>query len=134
MEETIPNENISHSDNQSALVSDQQGKLRQCVEAARDKKAQDLIVLDVRKISSFTDYFVICHGESHRQVGAVARHVEEKMKEVGYKPLGIEGYGEEQWILMDFGDIVVHVFLKSIRDFYDLERLWADAPLIAVDE
>ncbi|HNR12179.1 MAG TPA: ribosome silencing factor [Thermodesulfobacteriota bacterium] len=113
---------------------DRKAKLRCALQAAFDQKAQELIVLNVSTLSSFTDYFVICHGESHRQVGGIARHIEEKMRSAGYKPLGIEGSTEGQWILMDYDDVVIHVFLKSVREFYDLERLWMDAPRVTLDD
>lgn len=86
------------------------------------------------QFSSFTDYFVICDGQSSRQVKAIARHIKEKAGEAGFEPLGIEGYTEGQWVLLDYGEIVIHIFHKPIREFYDLERLWVDAPRIAIDE
>ena len=92
------------------------------------------MALKVTKLSSFADYFLICHGDSNRQVRGVARHIEEKMKNAGFLPLGIEGLKEGNWILMDYGNIIIHIFQKPIREFYDLERLWTDAPRIDLDE
>ena len=113
---------------------DFQKKFRCCIQAALDKKAEDLVVLEVAKFSSFTDYFIICHGHSTRQVKGIARHIEEKVGEAGFEPLGVEGYNEGKWILMDYNDIIVHIFQKPIRDFYDLERLWIEAPRIEIDK
>ena len=113
---------------------DSKEKFRCCIKAALDKKAEDLVILKVAQFSSFTDYFLICHGQSIRQVKGIARHIEEKAGETGFEPLGIEGYTEGNWVLMDYNDIVIHVFHKPIREFYDLERLWIEAPRIEIDE
>lgn len=101
-----------------------------CVRAALEKKAYDLVLLDVQKITSFTAYFLICSGRSDRQVQAIARSIEEDLKKIGVRPLGIEGFERGKWILMDYDDVVVHVFLDPIRKFYDLEGLWLDAPRV----
>jgi ribosome-associated protein len=99
-------------------------------QVAADKKALDVAVLDMREISSITDYFVICSGGSERQVQAIADAIDEQMSQSGVRCLGIEGYREGRWVLMDYGDLIVHVFSKEMREFYDLERLWANAPKI----
>lgn len=101
-----------------------------CARAALDHKAIDLVILEVKKLSSFTDYFVICSGTSDRQVQAIAAHIEEKLRAQGLRPLGVEGMREAHWVLLDYGDVVVHVFLGPMREFYDLERLWFDAPRV----
>ncbi len=101
-----------------------------CVRAALEKKAYDLVLLDVQKVSSFTAYFLICSGRSDRQVQAIARSIEEDLKKMGIRPLGMEGFEGGQWILMDYEDVVVHVFLDPVRKFYDLEGLWLDAPRV----
>jgi ribosome-associated protein len=98
--------------------------------AAADKKALDIVVLDMHEASSITDYFLICSGGSSRQVQAIADAIEEQMRRLGVASLGFEGYREARWILMDYGDVIVHVFAQDTRDFYDLERLWANAPKI----
>lgn len=98
--------------------------------AADSKKAQDIKVLDIRGISSIADYFVICSGSSAVQVKAIADEVEDKMTENGYTLYHKEGYNAGRWILLDFGDMIVHVFHNEDRDFYNLERLWADAQVI----
>jgi len=88
------------------------------------------VILEVKKLSSFTDYFVICSGHSDRQVQAIAGHIEERLKEGNFRPLSVEGKREGRWVLLDYGDVVIHVFYQPVREFYDLERLWADAPRI----
>jgi ribosome-associated protein len=98
--------------------------------AATDKKAFDVVVLDMREASSITDYFLICSGGSERQVQAIADAIHEQMNRHGVASLGVEGYHDARWILMDYGDVVVHIFSQETRDFYDLERLWANAPKV----
>ncbi len=99
-------------------------------QAASGKKAHDIKVLDVRGISPITDYFIICSGSSTVQVKAIADEVEEKLTEDGYPLFHKEGYNSARWILLDFGDVIIHVFHDEDRDFYSLERLWADADVI----
>ena len=101
---------------------------RRIAELAADKKALDVVVLDVRGKTSYADYFVIASGESERQVAAMADHVAEELKKEGERPIGTEGQQTGQWVLLDFGDVVAHLFYADIRTFYDLEGLWADAP------
>ena len=103
-------------------------RVREAVAAAEDRKAIDLKVLHLAKISDFTDYFLICSGTNERQVQAIANNVEERLRAEGARPLHIEGYNRGQWVLLDYGDLVVHVFDGQTRGFYSLERLWADAP------
>lgn len=98
--------------------------------AADDKKATDIRVLDISTISIICDYFLICTGRSSTQVQAVAEHIEEKLQEAGVKPMRIEGFREGSWILLDYGDVVIHVFQEMERDFYNLERLWGDAQVV----
>ena len=99
---------------------------------ADDKKAQDIVVLDLKKLSSFTDYFVICSGASDRQVKTIAGAIEGELKKKDVRTLGIEGYQTGHWILVDFGDVVAHVFYHEERHYYQLEKLWADAPQLAL--
>jgi len=96
--------------------------------AALDKKALDPLVIDLRGISSVSEYFVIVTGTSDRHVQAVAENIMEAFKSIGVKTLGEEGFREGRWILLDYGEIVVHVFLEPVREYYDIERLWIDAP------
>ncbi len=90
--------------------------------------AGDLVVLDVSGFSSFADYFIICTGKSSRQVQGISDNLENSLKDAGIRPLGIEGKREGHWVLMDYGDVIIHIFYEPVRHFYDLESLWADAP------
>jgi ribosome-associated protein len=112
------------------MVTDSWTKSLLCVKAAIEKKAFDLVLLEMKGITSFTDYFLICSGKSDRQVQAIAEAVEEALGRGGIRLLGQEGKVEGKWVLMDYGDVVVHIFLEPIRGFYDLEGLWIDAPRI----
>ncbi len=106
--------------------------LKHIVDAALDKKADDVLVLDLNGLCDFTDYFVICHGSSSRQVVAIVDSIEESLRaEDGLRPKHVEGRRVGDWVLMDFFDVVVHVFLGDKRDFYGLERLWGDAPRVS---
>lgn len=97
------------------------------VRAVMGKKAIDLVVLDVRELTSVADAFIVCSGRSNRQVQAIAEHVQRTLKKERKKPLSIEGTREGHWVLMDYGDVVIHVFYEPVRKFYDLEGLWVDA-------
>ena len=103
--------------------------LRLIADAAMDKKAQEVVSLDLRKIDgAITDFFVVCDGSNTTQVGAIAEHIAEKMQEEGHTLYRSQGEGNNFWIIQDYGSIVVHIFLKEYRDFYRLEDLWADVP------
>jgi ribosome-associated protein len=108
-------------------------RVREAVAAAEDRKALDLKVLHLQKISDFTDYFMICSGTSERQVQAIADAVQEKLRENRVRPLHVEGYNRGQWVLIDYGDLVVHVFQEEPRRHYALERLWGDAPDVTAE-
>ncbi len=99
-----------------------------CAKIADEKKAQDIIILDVEKISSITDYFVICSAINERQLHAIADEIEKQLKKLSVTKFGMEGYREAKWVLIDYGDLIVHIFDKEIRNYYDLELLWGDAP------
>ena len=101
-----------------------ENQLTEAIEAALDKKAQELVVLDLSEICSFTDHFVICTGTSSRHNQTIAEGIDERLRRQGTRPLHIEGHTEGDWILMDFADFVVHIFTARAREFYDLERLW----------
>jgi ribosome-associated protein len=101
-----------------------------CAEWVLDKKAEEPVILDIREINWVTDYFVICHGFSSRQVKAIAEYLREKLVKSEVRILGEEGFTEGKWVLLDVGDVVVHVFDEPVRKFYDLERLWIHAPEI----
>ena len=102
--------------------------------AASDKKALDPVVLDLREIASFTDYFVITSGTNARQVQAIADEVVEQLKKQGTRAARMQGYNTGEWVLVDYGDFIVHVFDAKARQFYDLERLWRDAVRVQVTE
>lgn len=104
------------------------------MQAVKDLKAEGVVLLDLRGIASFTDFFLICSGTSPRQVRAIADRVEEKLKAQRYSLLHKEGYEEASWVLLDYVDLVVHVFSPETRGYYDLERLWADAPRIDLEK
>lgn len=103
-------------------------------EFALEKKGANIKVLDVRNITSFTDYFVIISGSSDMQVKAIAENILTKMRDAGVTPWKSEGWDVLQWVIVDFVDVVVHVFTETARDFYNLERLWADAPLEIIED
>jgi ribosome-associated protein len=98
--------------------------------AAESKKALDLRVLDLRDVTSFTDYFLICSVSNPRQAYAVSDDIHKQLKESGELPVSVEGYEAAEWILMDYGDFIVHIFSEKSRAYYDLERLWRHAKLV----
>jgi ribosome-associated protein len=100
------------------------------IQAVLGKKAIDLVVLDVRKLSSIADVFIICSGRSNRQVMAIAEHIQVDLKKHGITPLSVEGKKEGHWVLLDYGHVIIHVFYEPVRSFYDLEGLWIDAERI----
>lgn len=100
--------------------------------ASLDKKAVDPVVLELRNLTIVADYFVICAGESRTQVGAIADRVEEVLRKSGVKPYAVEGARFNTWVLLDYGDVIVHVFDQEARAYYELEKLWLDAPQIEV--
>jgi len=100
------------------------------INAALGKKAMDLVALDVRKLSSIADVFIICSGRSNRQVMAIAEHIQVDLKKHGITPLSVEGKKEGHWVLLDYGHVIIHVFYEPVRSFYDLEGLWIDADRI----
>lgn len=102
-------------------------------QAADDKRAEDIVVLNMQGISLLADYFVICEGNSERQVEAIAREMVEKAREEGIDVKRVEGLESARWVLVDMGDVVAHVFHKDERAYYNLERLWGDAPQLHVD-
>ncbi|PLY01930.1 MAG: ribosome silencing factor [Desulfuromonas sp.] len=115
------------------MKADEQARL--CAECALDKKAFNLKLLQVSGISSLTDYILIASGRSDRQVQAIAEGVRIDMKKkYGIEPLAIEGVNEGRWVLLDYGDVMVHAFQEPVREFYDLEGLWCDAPEIDLSQ
>ncbi len=102
-------------------------------EILADTPASDTVVLDIRGLSTFSDFFVICSGENERQLRAIAEKLQEELREEGVRPQRVEGTPRSGWILLDYNDAIVHVFDRDLRDFYKMERLWAEAPrLLAI--
>ncbi len=111
-----------------------EAEVRHAARAALDKKALDLIVLDVRRISGVADYFLVCSGRSTTHIQTIADAIRDELKVEGVRPRHTEGVPESGWILLDYGTILVHVFLEDTRAYYALERLWGDAPALPVEE
>ena len=106
--------------------------LQIAVKAVDDKKAIDIVAMDISSVAGFADYFLICSGDSTRQIQAIADEIQEQLAARGYRPAHIEGYQNAEWILLDYLELVVHVFSKRARAYYDLERLWRDAGVLDV--
>jgi len=113
-----------------SLAEDLPADVREVLEVLAEGKGDAIVVLDMRKVSGFTDFMVLCNGRSEPHVRALVDAVQEHRREHGSKPAHIEGRSEGKWILMDYFDLIVHVFTEQNRDFYQLERLWRDAPLL----
>ena len=109
-------------------------KTRLCAQAADSRKAEEIVVLDVRPLSSVADYFMICHGNSDRQVKAITDAIVEEIKKSGEKPIATEGYQEASWVLIDCADLVIHIFDEQTRRFYDLEHLWDQAAHVDISD
>ena len=105
-----------------------------CVKFALEKKAYDLVLMEVGRLTSLADYFLVCTGRSDTQVQAIAQGIEENLARSGIRPLATEGTARGQWVVLDYGDVVVHVFYEPVREFYDLDRLWARAPRVTLPE
>jgi len=106
---------------------------QRAVEAASDKQADNIVMLDTRQVCSFADYFVICSGESTRQIEAIWQEIREKLKRDGVSPSHIEGAADSGWVLLDLGDVIVHIFSPSQRDYYQLDDLWHKAtPVVRI--
>lgn len=105
-----------------------------CVRFALERKAYDLVVMEVGAFTSLADYFLLCTGRSDTQVQAITQSLEENLGRLGIRPLSVEGYPNGQWVVIDYGDVIVHVFHEPVREFYDLERLWAQAPRVRLPE
>ncbi|MFZ5898988.1 MAG: ribosome silencing factor [Bacillota bacterium] len=114
------------------MLLDPQTLAETCVKAAQDTRGYDITVLDIGKLTIIGDYFVIISGRSTTHVKAIADHIQETLKEQGIPPLRREGYREGRWVLLDYGSVIVHVFVEEERVFYNLERLWGDAPVVSL--
>ncbi|MHC4267884.1 MAG: ribosome silencing factor [Planctomycetota bacterium] len=102
-----------------------------CAKVADQKKARDIVILDISKLSSVTEYFVICTGINERQLYAIADEIDKELKALSIKKYGMEGYRGAKWILIDYNSVIVHLFDKETRSYYDLEFLWGDAPKVS---
>lgn len=109
-------------------------KARLCLKTIQERKAVDPVLLHVAALTSVADYFLIASGSSTRQVQAIARHLQRTLRDAGIKAYGAEGEQEGQWVLMDYGDVVIHIFYEPLREFYDLEGLWGEAPQVEPDD
>ncbi|HYQ61574.1 MAG TPA: ribosome silencing factor [Desulfatiglandales bacterium] len=109
-------------------------KARLCLEIIQERKAIDPVLMEVGRLTSFTDYFLVASGASSRQVQAISQHMARRLREEGFRPFGIEGEQEGHWVLMDYGDVVIHIFYQPVREFYDLEGLWTEAPRVESHE
>ncbi len=103
-----------------------------CVDIIQERKAVEPTLLDVEKLTYITDYFVVASGRSSRQVQAIAGHLQTKMKGKGFAPFGVEGERDGHWILLDYGEVLVHIFYHPVREFYDIEGLWAEAARVEI--
>lgn len=118
------------SEQQTPLSAHMDKLALEAASAAADKKARNIVVLDIHELTPMADYFVICSANSGPQMEAIAKAIRDKLAELGLKMRGSEGMDEAKWVLMDFGDLVIHVFRQEERDFYNIERLWGDARMV----
>jgi len=115
-------------------MSDSESLARACAAAAADKKAEDLVLLDLRGVSTFTDFFLIASGSSEPQLKAISSSIRENLREkFGRRPLAEDGYPASQWVVLDYGEVICHLFFGDKRGFYDLENLWSDAARVTLD-
>jgi ribosome-associated protein len=105
-------------------------RARLCANVASENRGREILVIDLRKVTTLADFFVIASGTSRRQIHAMADEIDRALSELGEKKMGIEGYNESHWVLLDYGDVVVHLFDDNTRRYYDLENLWGDAPRV----
>jgi ribosome-associated protein len=105
-----------------------------CARVAADHKAEDTLIYEVAELVSFADYFVICSGRSTRHVQSISEHIEAALRQLRVKPMGVEGLTEGQWVLLDYSDVIIHIFYQPMRSFYDLEGLWWEARQVEFSE
>lgn len=140
MEQTLKEKSLQHETDGNPVQAQAQPadildeRLIGALRAASDKKAVNSVVLDLREVTEFTDFFIITNGTNVRQVQAIADGIEEDLKLIDARPSRKEGYNAAEWILMDYGDFVVHIFEEKSREFFDLERLWRDAKRVQIPE
>ena len=109
-------------------------KPRSIAKLMLEKKASNIKIFDVRKITTLTDHFIICTSDSDPQTKSITNHIEKNLKKVGVKPFGVEGLNKNEWVLMDYITIIIHIFNKEKRNYYEIDRLWADAKIITIEE
>lgn len=133
-EKTLQREAVTtETDTVPTPFSELDADVKLAIQCAADKKGFDMVVLDLREIASFTEFFVIASGANQRQVQAIADDINEKLKnDLRTKAIRIEGYRSAEWVLLDYGDFIVHIFDKDAREMYDLTRLWGDAKRVAL--
>ena len=140
MEELTKEKSLKHKTLESILVVETQTpfedldeEVKLAIASASEKKAFDIIALDLREVTSFVEFFVIASGSNQRQVQAISDEIDEQLKkQLQMRPIRIEGYTSAEWILLDYGDFIVHIFEQKARDFYDLQRLWRDAKKVEI--
>lgn len=123
----------AHEESRSLAQSDLSGEVARAVDLARDRKARDLMVLDLRGVSTATDFFFVATGTSDIHVRGIAEHIIDELKKEDARPSHVEGLRGGRWVLIDYIDFVVHVFHPAAREFYQLERLWGDAPALTLE-
>lgn len=135
-EKTLKRESVSiEIEQHTTPFTDLDEEVKLALHCAADKKAVNLVALDLREIASFAEFFIIATGLNQRQVQAIADEIEEQLKkQLNSRAVRIEGYSAAEWVLMDYGDFIVHIFEKEAREFYDLERLWRDARKVELPE
>ncbi|MBN4077481.1 ribosome silencing factor [Sulfobacillus acidophilus] len=106
---------------------------QKCAQLAAEKKAQNIVILDIAKLTSYADYLVICSATSIRQNLAICKHVQNELSELGHKTLGVEGTSDGNWVLCDYADVIFHSFFDEARQYYDLDGFWSDAPRIELE-
>lgn len=140
--ETLKEKSLHHETTESIVVTETRTPFSELDEpvklaltCASEKKAFNLTALDLREIASFTEYFIIASGTNQRQVQAIADEITERLKaQLNQRPIRVEGYNSAEWVLLDFGDFIVHIFEQKAREFYDLERLWRDAKKVEIPQ
>jgi ribosome-associated protein len=142
MEETLKEKSLQHETGDKLIVTETRTPFSELDDAvklaltcASEKKAVNLIALDLRDIASFTEFFIVASGTNQRQVQAISDEINEQLKkQLDARPIRVEGYNTAEWVLLDYGDFIVHIFEQKAREFYDLERLWRDAKKVEIPE
>jgi ribosome-associated protein len=142
MEEITKEKSLQHKTLESILIvetqtpfADLDEEVKLAITSASEKKGFDIVALDLREVTSFAEFFVIASGSNQRQVQAISDEIDEQLKnQLQKRPIRIEGYTSAEWILLDYGDFIVHIFEQKAREFYDLERLWRDAKKVLIPE